>query len=1140
MAVCSSWHSNASRFLMHVTLIVLFLLCLCLGGRDGFMVEGSCIESERRALLSIKEDMYDPDQWLSSWKDQDCCRWSGVGCNNIMGHVVKLDLRYPYDLDVQYETMKFPGPSKVNPSLLDLMHLKYLDLSLNNFFGAPIPKFIGSLVHLEYLNLSYADFSGSIPPQLGNLSNLHFLDISGSDYFSYYGRASLRVDSLRWLSNIPFLHSLDLSGVNLSKAANWLHEINILSSLSDLCLSYTDLPVASASISHVNLTSLTMLDLSWNYHLNATIPHWLFNISSLMHLDLYGCDLSDSLLFAMGDLHNLKFLDLSHNQIIREISPNLANLSHLEHLDLSWNKISGQTWRSIENLHNLMELDLSYNLITRDFFQNLGNLSHLEHLRMASNKICGEIPISIKNLRNLVELDLSYNRNISGEIPEFIGNLIHLQALYLSINNISGEIPDIFDRLHSLSYLVLRSNRITGKIPRSIGNRCKLNMLDISDNSITGELVDTIESWSKCTENRPDGRRSLQGLTSLFVGYNNLSGTIPQTLSQLSALQRLDLASNSFTGHLTEAHFANLTRLDYLDLSYNSFQVSQHWVPPFNASSIVMCSCHLGPKFPTWLRTQTNLRILSLCENNISDGFPTWFWDLKNIYVLNVSHNSMTGQLPTSMGGQQYWYLDVSSNNFHGPIPELNTSYQGTVVLSNNSFSGPIPLSFAKAKYLELFILSHNHINGSIPQFLCNLSSLEVLDLSNNNLSGGIWLFFGRLASLEILDLSNNKLFGELQHFRYIPPQKMIDSQEDSKLGHSSDSMACPVNLQSLHLENNMLSGKFPSLLKYCKQLVILDLSENRFSGDLPIWIGESLRWLRVLSLRSNFFNNSIPMQLSHLTFLQVLDLGCNNFSGALPPSFGNFSAMKRMQNAGKLILSFNAYYTEGILITTKGIEIEYTSVLALIMSIDLSDNNLSGIIPSELVNLHGLCSLNLSNNHFTGKIPENIGALRQLESLDLSMNNLSGMIPSTISSMYSLSHLNLSNNNLSGTIPWGNQLQTFCDPSIYGGNPDLLGWPLPWCCNNASSKSPFQTRAQEEEPRNGDESEMIWLYAGSMPGFVVGLLGFIYVLMIKQATRIAYFYLIDMTYDYIYVQLAMGFAKLKSVLPILMNNNQG
>ncbi|KAG1362577.1 receptor-like protein EIX2 [Cocos nucifera] len=1138
-------------------LIVLLLLYLYLIGGDGSIVEGSCIEKERKALLAIKADIYDPDRWLSSWTGQDCCGWKGVGCNGITGHVVKLDLKYPYDFMSQifdemwqkyfyyyFENMKYPGPSKVNPSLLDLMHLKYLDLSLNNFSGAPIPKFIGSLVHLEYLNLSYAEFSGSIPPELGNLSNLRFLDMSQKDnYFDDYGWTSLRADSLRWLSNIPSLHSLDLSGVNLSKAADWLHEINLLPSLSDLHLSDAGLPLASASISHVNLTSLTMLDLSGSYHVNATIPRWLFNISSLVHMNLQGCYLSDTLLFAMGNLHNLHGLDLSDNQITREIFPNLANLSHLEHLHMASNKISGNIPESIGNLRNLVELDLSYNQnISGEIPEFIGNLSHLQVLDLSENEIKGEIPEFIENLIQLRVLDLSFNK-IKGEIPEFIENLMHLQVLELSGNEISGEIPDLFDKLYDLCYLGLESNNITGKIPRSIGNLCKLRVLNIRNNNITGELADTIESWSTCIKNRLDGRSYVQGLIALLVGYNKLSGTIPQTLSQLSALQELDLASNSFTGHLTEAHFANLTRLYYLDLSYNSFQVSlnQHWVPPFNATFIAMCSCHLGPKFPTWLQTQTNLEELLLCENNISDGFPTWFWDLKNIYRLNVSHNSMTGWLPTSLGGQHYESFDVSSNNFHGPIPELDPLYLDTMILSNNSFSGPIPLSFAKAMNLRFFILSHNHINGSIPQFLCNLSSLQVLDISNNNLSGGVRLFFSIMDSLEVLDLSNNGLFGELHHCRYKAQQGMIDSQEDSKLEHSSHLMACPVYLQSLHLRNNRLSGKLPSLLKNCKQLVILDLSENRFSGELPIWIGERLRSLRVLSFRTNFFNGSIPVQLSHLTFLQVLDLACNKFSGALPPSFGNFSAMMRIQNAEKTMLSdFNAYYTEGLLITTKGIEIEYTSVLALVMGIDLSQNNFSGVIPTELVNLYGLSFLNLSNNHFTGKIPENIGALRQLESLDLSVNNLSGMIPSTISSLYSLSHLNLSNNNLSGRIPWGNQLQTFCDPSIYGGNPNLHVWPLPGCVNIAPSKSPFQTRAQEEEPRNGDESEMIWLYASSSMGFVVGLLGFIYVFMIKQAIRIAYFHLIDMTYDYIHVQLAMRFAKLKSVLPILMNNGQG
>ena len=49
-------------------LIVLLLLCLYLCGGDGFIMEGSCAERERKALLAIKADIYDPDQWLSSWR----------------------------------------------------------------------------------------------------------------------------------------------------------------------------------------------------------------------------------------------------------------------------------------------------------------------------------------------------------------------------------------------------------------------------------------------------------------------------------------------------------------------------------------------------------------------------------------------------------------------------------------------------------------------------------------------------------------------------------------------------------------------------------------------------------------------------------------------------------------------------------------------------------------------------------------------------------------------------------------------------------------------------------------------------------------------------------------------------------------
>ncbi|XP_064999322.1 receptor-like protein EIX1 [Musa acuminata AAA Group] len=228
----------ASKRLM--MLVALLLVSCCpsygFGDDDHVEVEGissSCMESERRALLAIKSEMYDPDNWFSTWTSKDCCGWRGVACDNTTGHVTKLDLRYPYTYDLwdMFNDGETIGVSKVNPSLQELKQLKYLDLSMNNFSGVPVPKMIASLVHLEYLNLSYAMFDGPIPPQLGNLSNLHYLDLH-----RWYDDDFLHVDDLDWLSRIPSLKYLDMSYVNLSEATNWFYIINSIPTLEVLHL----------------------------------------------------------------------------------------------------------------------------------------------------------------------------------------------------------------------------------------------------------------------------------------------------------------------------------------------------------------------------------------------------------------------------------------------------------------------------------------------------------------------------------------------------------------------------------------------------------------------------------------------------------------------------------------------------------------------------------------------------------------------------------------------------------------------------------------------------------------------------------------------------------------------------------------
>ncbi|KAK4846315.1 hypothetical protein QYF36_015730 [Acer negundo] len=93
-----------------------------------------------------------------------------------------------------------------------------------------------------------------------------------------------------------------------------------------------------------------------------------------------------------------------------------------------------------------------------------------------------------------------------------------------------------------------------------------------------------------------------------------------------------------------------------------------------------------------------------------------------------------------------------------------------------------------------------------------------------------------------------------------------------------------------LILSNNNLSGELPPSLQNCTSMDSLDLGDNKLSGNLPAWIGESMPSLSILRLRSNFFGGNIPSQICILSTLHILDLSHNNLSGFIPPCLGNLS----------------------------------------------------------------------------------------------------------------------------------------------------------------------------------------------------------------------------------------------------------
>ncbi|MQM21986.1 hypothetical protein Taro_055033 [Colocasia esculenta] len=1047
-------------------LLLLGLVCLCnvVGGSNStWSRPGGCIDSEREALLQFKRGLpHDPANRLSSWTAD------GSDCCGWNGVSCDSTSGHVVKLDLNSPETFWDEISRIQS------YETYHNRSLRGVIG---PSLLG-LKYLAYLDLSNNDFEDKpIPEFMGSLSNLEYLNLSGANL---HGRIP------HHLGNLSRLQTLDLSNNDgdllMGDDARW---VSHLSSLQHLNLNLVDL--SSDGSSCKLLLALNMLpSLSW--------------------VNLGSCGIKSIPSFPLVNLTSLSFLDLSKNEIQSPFPEWLTNITSLEHLDLSWNNFQGGIPSALWSMSSLTELIISGNgrldgklpgnqsslcklqmleMIRMNISGDINKLegsfsgcirSSLQSLHLRDNQLSGSFPGWLMEMKQLKHLFLSSN-SLQGPIPAFLGRLSFLETLDLSGNNLNGRIPHSLGDVSRLTILDLRSNHLQGVIPEFLGNVSSLRRLSLGENILSGGI--------------PKSLGRLPSLESLYLGYNNLSGPIPaECLSNLSSLRYLDVSYNHLGGMVSAAHFSNLKSLQILSMANNPiiFNISTDWVPPFRLWYVDLSLCKVGPPFPTWLRLQQHVRILRLSNSGILDAIPDSYWSsTSSIDVLDLSNNQITGRLLDSLKHIVIRNLDIHSNRLEGAIPE--------------DVGEAMPS-------LQMLIVSNNKLNGSIPRSLCQLQILDFLDLSQNNFSGDIpdcWKP-SSYPKLEVLHLSHNSLVGVIPH-----------------------SMGYLSSLQSLRLNGNSLSGELPQSLRNCSGMSILDLGENKISGNIPIWLPESMPYLKVLRLRSNNFKGDIPLNLSSLAYLQVIDLANNGLVGNIPHGFGNFSAMKFIHNINETIYWKNgssaSYYKEVIDVVMKGQMLQYERLLSLVVSIDLSNNRLSGGIPQDLADLVGLQNLNVSGNRLSGHIMKNINELHCLESLDLSRNNFAGEIPTVMLSMTSLSHLNLSFNNFSGRIPQGNQFNTFLDLSIYKGNPYLCGSPLDVPCEDGDKQEDHNNPDELEEHKNGNA---MWIYVFTVLGFILGYWAVCGTLIMHNRWRTMFFIFIDGKFDQLYMFLILLMRRFK------------
>ncbi|XP_045810053.1 receptor-like protein EIX2 [Trifolium pratense] len=1015
---------------------------------------GGCIAKERHALLKLKASLVlNETHLLSTWDNKsDCCSWKGIACSNKTGHVEMFNINGD-------EFGAFRG--KINAPLMELRHLKYVNISYLNQYSSNFLELVGSLSNLRVLVFRGSFLSGRIHNSFARLSHLQYLDLSSN---------RLEGEIPHQFENISHLQHLDLSSNKL--VGTIPHQLGRLSNLKHL-------------------------DLGSNFHLVGSIPHEIGNISHLQHLDLSYNKLVGTIPRQFGKLSNLQELHLGSNDGLRVHDKNnhvggewLSNLTLLTHLDLSnvQNLNSSYVWlKIICKLPKIEELDL-YMCHLKDLFlsQSTLNISiwdicTLQSLDVGYNYFNEDISTILPKLSGCARYSLQdlmlFGNQITGTFPD-LSIFPNLKSINLFNNMLSGKVPDgdFPTKLESLNF---GRNSLEGGIPKSFGNLCSLRSLDLSTNMLSEYLPVILHNLSVgCAKN---------SLKELDLSSNQIIGTI-HDMSRFSSLETLYLDSNNLDGVITDSHFSNMTMLMYLNLSYNSLDLmfSENWVPPFQLDSISLRSCNLGPSFPKWLWSQEYLFDMDISNAGISDVVPVWFWT-KATYTnfMNISYNNLTGTIPnlpiTFSEGCQ---VIMDSNQLEGSIPPFFRSAT-LLQLSKNKFSEIRLLLCTNTTVdkLRVLDLSKNELSRQLPDCWNHLKSLKFLDLSSNTLSGEVPYTIGSLSKLRVLILRNNTFRGKL-------PVSMKNCRE----------------MIMLDLGDNRLSGPIPYWLG--QKLQMLSLRRNRFSGSLPLSLCE-LTNIQLLDLSENNLSGPIFKCLKNFSAMSIIVSSERTMDTELFYPIGLRTG-----------LGYEGYDLVALLMW-KGAERLFKNNELILRSIDLSSNQLTGDIPEEIGNLIELVSLNLSSNNLTGEITSKIGKLTSLEFLDLSTNHLCCSIPPSLAQINRLSMLNLSNNNLSGRIPIGTQLQSF-EASSYEGNVGLCGKPLDKTCPGDEEVAHQKPETPEESSPGDKKSIYLSVALGFITGlwglwgsllfirtwrhkyvlFLNNIIDTIYVFMVLNATK--------------------------------------
>ncbi|XP_075981606.1 uncharacterized protein LOC142980161 [Anticarsia gemmatalis] len=659
-----------------------------------------------------------------------------------------------------------------------------------------------------------------------------------------------------------------------------------------------------------------------------------------------------------------------------------SRVREIKAVNNSWSKIDSAAFKYYTRS---IRIDLANNKISSVNSEAFRNLLNMRYLNLSSNSIetfyAKSFLISDSRANELQELDLSFN------VLQYLGSELnevpHLKKLYLQNNKLSSLADDAFMNLRDLTHLYLQQNLLSS-VNLSLIHLKSLMTIDISNNHLI-----TLSGYEV---NR------LTAIVDFNISHNELTTIESNCFNQAFGLQKADFSYNDIKIKIESVMFINNNHLQYLDFYNNRiFGIEDNAFKHCNLSYLNLVNNRItGDLNENTLQNLNKIPHLDLSRQNITGIKNNAFAAMTSLTNLNLSRNSISA-------------IENSSFVNTYSITVLDLSYN---IIPNLSF-----LSNSLAALIELR-LNNNNITVLTKHIFDNQTRLRTLDISMNNIIS-IEEYSLPLQNLQYLNIAGSKINGVVKRNVFSPARylRFLDLSYFNITKIDSFAFTDLPVMAKLNLSNNHIESVKVSSFKGVDNLYSLDISYNDLH-DFK-FNSSNLTNLKALHLSHNKLTN-ISGFISSPCKLSYLDLSYNNIENVTGIGTDLLPDLTVLHLDNNKIKHFNYPKTNSLTtlidlrLSSNGISEVNLSYFKDLLSVDLSDNNLTYINRTFLQNNDYLQALDVSRNKITDLPPGTFQFMKNLKLLNLSSNYLTRLRYGSLRGLHKTEILDLSKNKIS------------------------------------------------------------------------------------------------------------------------------